>query len=167
MKTHTARPTALKDTWWEGVAEHQPPELRQLEKRLKEMEREILISTSTLLTRFSLMHSTAFSAHSSFSLGFRSLRQHLWSEQPEWQSSTALQMPPKDLNLPSLGYKTGLEKSIRKSTQEQATQRKEPNCSYFTSSQEWGANGSAFICWCKMVTRSKRAQFHLLLSLLV
>jgi len=93
MKTHSARPAALKYIWWEGVAEHQPPELRQLEKRLKGMERETLINTSTLLTHFSLMHSTAFSVHSSLSLGLRALR----SEQPEWQSSTAI--PPRFLVL--------------------------------------------------------------------
>lgn len=73
--------------------------------------------------------------------------------------------PPKDLISPFPGYKTGLGRSIGKSTQEQVTHRREPNCSYFTSSQGWGANGSAFTCWCKMVTRSKCAQFHLLLSL--
>lgn len=73
--------------------------------------------------------------------------------------------PPKDLISPFPGYKTGLGRSIGKSTQEQVTHRREPNCSYFTSFQGWGANGSAFICWCKMVTRSKCAQFHLLLSL--
>lgn len=73
--------------------------------------------------------------------------------------------PPKDLISPFPGYKTGLGRSIGKSTQEQVTHRREPNCSYFTSSQGRGANGSAFTCWCKMVTRSKCAQFHLLLSL--
>lgn len=166
MKTHSARPAALKYIWWEGVAEHQPPELRQLEKRLKGMERETLINTSTLLTHFSLMHSTAFFC--SLLIVPRPQGTKKWAAWVAEQHSHTSQIPcapPKDLISPFPGYKTGLGRSIGKSTQEQVTQRREPNCSYFTSFQGWGANGSAFICWCKMVTRSKCAQFHLLLSL--